>query len=112
MNINDRSGRLIRWSLPLSEHDFEVRYKKVKANTQADAFSRLETSGGTVVEIEEDIPCFLCEESRTCVLCKEETRHESSMDLEEHDNVVDSLLALQSEEDEQELDEFVAITQE
>lgn len=65
-----------------------------------------------VVEIEEDIPCFLCEESGTCVLCKEETRHESVMDLFEYCDVVDSLLAFQSEEDEQELDEFVAITSE
>ena len=43
LTIDDPSGRLMRWRLRLAEFDFEVRYKKGKANTQADALSRLDT---------------------------------------------------------------------
>ncbi|CDF36773.1 unnamed protein product [Chondrus crispus] len=56
MNVTDPSGRLIRWRLRLSEFDFEIKYKKGKANSQADALSRLLTQGGTVDEISDEIP--------------------------------------------------------
>ncbi len=48
----------MRWRLRLSEFDFEVRYKKGKVNSQADALSRLATLGETVVPVDEEIPCF------------------------------------------------------
>ncbi|CDF32470.1 unnamed protein product [Chondrus crispus] len=47
MNVTDPSGRLIRWRLRLSEFDFKIKYKKGKANSQADALSRLRTAGET-----------------------------------------------------------------
>ena len=59
MNINDPSGRLMRWRLRLSEFDFEVQYKKGKANTQADALSRLQTLGETTASVDDAIPCFI-----------------------------------------------------
>ncbi|CDF33203.1 unnamed protein product [Chondrus crispus] len=59
MEITDPSGRLMRWRLRLGEFDFDVKYKKGKLNTQADALSRLFTSGETTVPVDEEIPCFL-----------------------------------------------------
>ncbi|CDF40870.1 unnamed protein product [Chondrus crispus] len=61
MNVTDPSGRLIRWRLRLSKFDFEIKYKKGKANSQADALSRLRTAGETVDEIDDAIPCFMAE---------------------------------------------------
>lgn len=58
LNVTDQSGRLIRWRLRLSEYDFEVVCKKCKANTQADALSRLPTTIETVEPIDDEIPCF------------------------------------------------------
>ena len=58
MNIDDASGRLSRWRLRLSEFDFEVRCVKGVKNSLADAMSRLPTSGGTTVPIDDEIPCF------------------------------------------------------
>ncbi|CDF36784.1 unnamed protein product [Chondrus crispus] len=49
MNVTDPSGRLIRWRLRLSEFDFEIKYKKGKANSQADALSRLRTAEETLI---------------------------------------------------------------
>lgn len=37
MNIDELCGRLMRWYLCHTVYDFEVRYKKGKANTEADA---------------------------------------------------------------------------
>ena len=53
----------MRWRLRLCEFDFQVKYKKGILNTQADALSRLKTTGLTIVPIEEDIPCFVMEEA-------------------------------------------------
>lgn len=39
-NMSPKNGRLLRWSLALQEHNFEVRYKKGKENGNADALSR------------------------------------------------------------------------
>ena len=61
MNVTDPSGRLIRWRLRLSEFDFELKYKKGKANSQAEALSRLLTKEETVDEIDDEIPCFMAE---------------------------------------------------
>ena len=61
LEISDPSGRLMRWKLRLGEFDFQVKYKKGKLNTQADALSRLPTTGVTTVDFDEEIPCFLSE---------------------------------------------------
>ena len=63
LTITDPSGRLIRWRLRLAEYDFEVKYKKGKANTQADALSRLNTLSETIAHDDsDDIPAFLLED--------------------------------------------------
>ena len=62
MEISEPSGRLMRWRLRLSEFDFDVRYKKGTLNTQADALSRLGTSGEAEPADTLDIPCFLVED--------------------------------------------------
>ena len=59
MEVTDPSGRLMRWRLRLSEFDFQVEYKKGKANTQADALSRLRTNGETSHIEDDEIPCYL-----------------------------------------------------
>ena len=62
LTIDDPSGRLIRWRLRLAEFDFEVKYKKGKANTQADASSILHTSAETKPHDDnDDIPVFMNE---------------------------------------------------
>ena len=59
MEITDPSGRLMRWRLRLGEFAFDVKYKKGKLNTHADALLRLLTSGETTVPVDEEIPRFL-----------------------------------------------------
>ena len=62
LTIDDPSGRFIRWRLRLAEFDFEVKYKKGKANTQANALSRLHTFAETKPHDEnDDIPVFMNE---------------------------------------------------
>lgn len=39
--MSPKNGRLLRWSLSLQEHHFEVRYKKGKENGNADTLSRI-----------------------------------------------------------------------
>ncbi|XP_075733659.1 uncharacterized protein LOC142775721 [Rhipicephalus microplus] len=39
-NMSPKNGRLLRWSLALQEHNFEIRYKKGRDNGNADALSR------------------------------------------------------------------------
>ena len=51
----------MRWRPRLGEFDFEVKYKKGNLNTQADALSRLPTSGETTVSVDGEIPCFLAQ---------------------------------------------------
>ena len=66
MEITEPSGRLMRWRLRLSEFHFVVKYKKGLLNTQADALSRLATSGETTVDIDDEIPCYLAETPEHC----------------------------------------------
>ena len=54
LTIDDPSGRVIRWRLRLAEYDFEVKYRKGKINTQADALSRLNTAAETIVHDDSD----------------------------------------------------------
>ena len=63
LSITDPSGLLIRWHLRLSEFDFEVKFKKAKANIQADALSQLITDSETVSDDNDDIPAFNIEQS-------------------------------------------------
>ena len=41
-SLNTPYSRLIRWTIKLEEYDFEIKYKKGKENSVADALSRLE----------------------------------------------------------------------
>ena len=49
------------WRLCLSELDFEIKYKKGRANSQSEALSRLLTKGETVDAIDDEIQCFMVE---------------------------------------------------
>jgi hypothetical protein len=42
INVKEPNSRLTRWRLKLSEYTYDVVYKKGKANTNADALSRIE----------------------------------------------------------------------
>ena len=54
MNVTDPSSRLLRWRLRLSEFDFTVIHRKGILNRVADCLSRLNTTGHTTVDMEED----------------------------------------------------------
>ena len=41
-SLKTPNSRLIRWRIKLDEYDFEIKYKKGKENSVADALSRLE----------------------------------------------------------------------
>ncbi|CDF36419.1 unnamed protein product [Chondrus crispus] len=99
MNVTDPSGRLIRWRLRLSEFDFEIKYKKGKANNQADALSRLRTAGETVDEIDDEIPCFMAEPA------------EDTVEDEESFDAIDDILALEEWTAPDRLDQFQAFVQ-
>ncbi|CDF40678.1 unnamed protein product [Chondrus crispus] len=72
MNVTDSSGSLILWRLRLSEFDFEIKYKKGKVNTKADALSRLLTKGETSNDVDEEIPCSMQDVYPFCIQTKEE----------------------------------------
>lgn len=58
MNLNDPSGRLMRWKLLSSDFCIEVVHKKGNKNKQADALSRLRTVRETVEDFEEEVQRF------------------------------------------------------
>lgn len=43
MSIKDPNSKLTRWRLRLAEYNYDVKYKKGKSNTNADALSRIQT---------------------------------------------------------------------
>lgn len=50
LKINHPSGRLIRWSLRITEFDFEVKYIKGKANMPSDVLSILKIVSETITQ--------------------------------------------------------------
>jgi hypothetical protein len=42
MSVKDRQSRLTGWRIQLEEYDYEVLYKKVALNINADALSRMD----------------------------------------------------------------------
>lgn len=48
----------MRWRFSVSELLFDTAYKKGKLNTQADAFSKLESLGHTTASLDEDISTY------------------------------------------------------
>lgn len=57
--IDDPSGRLISWGIRLAEFDFKVKYEMGRMNRQADALSRLNSTGETIPhEDNEDTSVF------------------------------------------------------
>ncbi len=100
LNIQDPSGRLLRWRLRLAEYDFEIKYKLGNLNTQADAMSRLRTSSEAAHEDMEDVPCFLAtraEEEATTPLCLL-NEVEPSTDSQELDDVAADLCDIRADE--------------
>lgn len=63
MEIDEPSGRLMRWSLRIGDFEFRIEYKKGIIKTQADALPRLPILGSTVIPIKEEIPCIIVFES-------------------------------------------------
>lgn len=61
MNIKEASGRLARSRMRHAEFDYEIAYIKGIKNSHGDALSRLPTSGGTGVPIDEEGPCYYLE---------------------------------------------------
>lgn len=51
MNLKEPNSRLTRWRLKLSEYDFTIVYKQGKANTNADALSRVEINNDEISSI-------------------------------------------------------------
>ena len=100
MNVTDPSGRLIRWRLRLSEFDFEIMYKKGKANGQADAFSRLLTEGETVDAIDDEISWFMAEPA------------DATEGEEDDSGGIDDILALEGRTAADRLDHFQAVAPE
>lgn len=54
MTTASPNGRLIRWSIRLSEYSFTVKYRKGSSNANADALSRIFKGQGLVERYEED----------------------------------------------------------
>ena len=61
LNISGDNGRLVRWRLRLSEFTFDIQFKPGRVNQVADALSRMATSGGDQLEIDQDVPCLSVE---------------------------------------------------
>ena len=57
-NLVYASGRLVRWRLSHAEYDFDVRYVRGIKNCFADTLSRIPSTVGTTVSIDEEIPCY------------------------------------------------------
>lgn len=74
----------MRWHLSLSEFDFEVVYKNGRANTQADALSRLPSASVNEDPVGDDILCFIAE----CLTANTATRLCAYPSDDEDNNVV------------------------
>ena len=59
MNIDDPTGRLIRWRLRLSEFDYTIAYRPGRVHQVSDALSRIPTEGVDTQPLDDDIPCLL-----------------------------------------------------
>ena len=59
LNLADAKGRLARWRLRLSEHDYLVEHRTGIKRQPADALSRLETTGVDISSLREEISCYL-----------------------------------------------------
>lgn len=100
-NVKETSGRLMRWSILLSDYDFSIQYKKGSTHTNADFLSRIRHQPKTP-ELETDqIPVFTLlkvdveKEQKTDDFCKKiRTKLESkdSKTIEEGYVLVDNVL--------------------
>ena len=52
-NMKDKSSRVTKWRLRLSEYRYKIEYKKGSANTNADALSRIEIDDATTKLVSE-----------------------------------------------------------
>lgn len=58
MNFVAASGRLARWRLRLAEYDFDGTYVEGIKKYLFDVLSRIPSTGGTTVPVDEEIPCY------------------------------------------------------
>ncbi|XP_048252488.1 uncharacterized protein LOC125380443 [Haliotis rufescens] len=55
-DIKQETGRLARWSLMLQEYDYEIEHRAGKANTNADALSRIPYPAQIIEPVTDDFP--------------------------------------------------------
>lgn len=53
MSLKEPNSKLVRWRLKLEEFDYEIRYKKGKQNTNADALSRVKIADTVHINVNE-----------------------------------------------------------
>ena len=59
LNLADAEGRLARWRLHLSEHDYLVEHYAGTKHQAGYAPSRLETTGVDIFSLRDEIPCYI-----------------------------------------------------
>lgn len=62
VNLKEGTGSLARRRLRLAEFDYEISYIKGIRNKNSDVLSKRPTLAGTQVELDDEIPCYYCEE--------------------------------------------------
>jgi hypothetical protein len=61
LNISGDNARLVRWRLRLSECTFDIQYLPDRVNQGVDTISRMVTSGGDQLDLDQDVPCLSVE---------------------------------------------------
>ena len=70
MNVKDPGSRLLRWRIQLEEYDYEIVYKPVGQNTNADALSRVNAlqKNSEPGEVDADMKFKIFQESHDSIL--------------------------------------------
>lgn len=86
VNMKEPNSKLTRWRLKLSEYDFKIEHKPGKANTNADALSRVEINN-------EEIESFLSEID-SLVVQQSQSRRSGSSTATAHTSVENPILEI------------------